>query len=93
MIPGKFTLKGCDTVNKKQIQRSLFRCNKRQKVKRQALRSKKLKKGDKKNFNCTFIHQGGVGAQLFFYFFFTHYVTMPNGNNYLKVHYGNVSLY
>ena len=47
MIPGKFALKGCASINNKRVRRSLYRSDKRQKAKRQALRAKKLKKSDK----------------------------------------------
>ena len=35
MIPGKFALKGCASINNKRVRRSLCRSDKRQKAKRQ----------------------------------------------------------
>lgn len=49
MVPGAYTLKGCQRLNVKRIRLAEYRGNKNSKLRRQLLRAKKLKKSDKIN--------------------------------------------
>ena len=47
MIPGRYSLRGCKQINMKRIKFSEYQIDKKNKVRRQFLRAKKLKKSDK----------------------------------------------
>ena len=47
IIPGRYTLYGCKSINKKRLRLSLFKNSYRSKEKRQSLRARKLKQNDK----------------------------------------------
>ena len=49
MVPGVYTLHGCKKTNRKRFNLSLYKSNKKNKLKRQSLRRKKLKMSDKIN--------------------------------------------
>ena len=49
MVPGVYTLHGCKKTNRKRLNLSIYKSNKRNKLKRQSLRRKKLKMSDKIN--------------------------------------------
>ena len=53
MVPGAYTLKGCKTLNLKRIRWSLYKCNKQNQLRRQSLRTKKMKATNKINVTET----------------------------------------